>query len=158
MASWKNGRTSRFFDRPGKVIAQTDSGPQPEPDDCSVKFGLERFEKSLFIAIRVIDDTVSLAGAPAAWNQDGLHIWISTFPMGNCDDDPLFALIPGSTAEDGYFIPIEKPPPDLRSACLVTDTGYDCEIAVPIAYLETEWQSEGGVGALEQLRFNIAAV
>ena len=143
------------FEKPDQV-APVNADPLSGPDDFSLKFGIERNEELVFIAVRVKDDTLSLIDAPIAWNQDGLHIWINTYPQGNWDDDPLFALIPGATLKEGYYVQVESPPADLQSACLITDTGYDCEIAVPIAYLEKEWQREGGEGALEHLRFNIA--
>jgi hypothetical protein len=144
------------FEKPDQIVSAIDTDPLTGPDDFSLKFGIEHDDEFVFIAIRVKDDTLSLIDAPVAGNQDGLNIWINTYPQGNWDDDPLFAVIPGATLKEGYYVPIESPPADLQSACLITDSGYDCEIAVPIAYLEKEWQREGGEGALEHLRFNIA--
>jgi hypothetical protein len=143
------------FERPDQV-APVNADPLSGPDDFSLKFGIERNEEFVFIAVRVKDDTLSLIDAPIAWNQDGVHIWINTYPRGDFDDDPLFALIPGATLKEDHFVRVESPPADLQSACLITDSGYDCEIAVPIAYLENEWRKAGGQGEPEHLRFNIA--
>ena len=146
------------FRKPDQVQSHFEASSPTDPRDFSVRFGIERNADTLFVAIRVTDDALSLLGAPVAGNQDGVLIWINTWPKGNWDDDPLFALIPGSAPEEGFFVPLRDPPPELRSECLITDNGYVCEFSVPIAYLEKEWRAAGGQGEPENLRFNIAVI
>jgi len=144
------------FDQPAQFFTGGETPPWSGPEDCSLEFGVIHDEETLYLGIRITDDKVSLSEVPIAWYEDSLQIWITSYPEGDFDDDPLFAVNPEPPPGKGHFLAIESPPADLETACLTTDEGYSCEIAVPLSYLRKIRAELGGEGPLRQFRLNLA--
>ena len=124
--------------------------------DASFRFGVLRDEAFLYLAIEATDDRREFVPGVAAWKNEGLLLWANTFPEGDWDDDPLFAVSPGVTAEATYYTAVSEPPDDVKAVSLLTETGYLTEIAIPLSWFEQVWIEEGGEGPLETIRLNIA--
>ena len=117
------------------------------PEDASFRFGVSLDDTYLNIAAEVTDDEIVFSGNPTPWRQDALKIWLDARPEAERNDYAysrefedflLMAFSPGETPEGFVAYKPERQPKGARMACRRTDTGYAVEVAIPLAYLESE--------------------
>jgi len=154
-----DGRLNDWSDLPivveEPVQIQIQPGTWHGPDDGHFRFGVTRDEDYLHIAIDVIDDQIVAIPGKRPWTQDGVEIRIDAHqPPANRtrERDLIFvALGPGDRSDNDVPIYREDAlPAGTQYACLVTDTGFAVEIAIPLVALE-----EQANGQWPSLRINI---
>ena len=124
-------------------------------DDASLKFAVAYDQKAVYLAIKTTDDQVQTRLDYTADRQDSLYLWFDIFPGGEGDDNPLFAVAPGNTPEESRLFVLEDINGDIRATSVITETGYNTEIAFPMDAFRPALEDRGG-GKMEYVRLNIA--
>ena len=122
--------------------------------DASCRFGLRYDDDFIYVAVNVIDDTrVFLEEKQYPWEQDAVEIRLDARPDprrslsrdgGDVERSTYITIwfAPGRTPDEAFmFTPEPLAELGVKVMGLFTDTGYTCEVAVPMAYV-TERQGE----------------
>ena len=133
---------------PGQLV--DDKGAWKDNSDGSVDFAVAYDSEYLYVAIDATDDQIVKSARPDYARQDHVQIYLDARPEnergtpGARFDDHLFIV---SLAGKGFpdRFEIERLPDGVRVRSVITDDGYQTEIAVPLAYITerqgVDWQS-----------------
>ena len=133
---------------PGQLV--DDSGAWKDSADGSFDFAVAYDREYLYIAIDATDDQIVKSARPDYTRQDNVQIYLDARPESQ-------RAMPGVRFEDHLFIvslpekgfpdrfEVERLPDGVRVRSVMTDSGYQTEIAVPLAYITerqgTDWES-----------------
>lgn len=136
---------------PYSVTRQGDiTSPQADPADISFSFGLGYDAENLYLAAKVIDDSIVASSDRTALEQDGIVVIVDARPdpARSANESLEAAVASGNLARLAVVLMTlepEKPAAildflaDVRaaipSAIRRTDTGYTVEMAVPVSML-----------------------
>jgi predicted phosphodiesterase len=125
-------------------------------EDGSFHFGVSYDDQYLYIGARITDDEILLSNGNRPYNQDGFHINVDGRPetVSAVNTSTGQALYVGhSPSPDGSanstLYQADRLPEGTRAVTVTTDSGYNTEIAIPLAYFN-ELQD----GAWKTVRLN----
>ncbi|MBI2877177.1 MAG: hypothetical protein HYY20_09875 [Candidatus Tectomicrobia bacterium] len=147
------GELPHLCERPVQVRGQKDAWQGP--DDASFRFATAHDDQYLYVAIRVKDERVLPMQGPVG-SQDSLEVRLDARPdptrsegrgQNEMEDFLLIATAPDKSAEQTYVFGRDdgRMPKGIQIATVLTATGYECEIAIPVSYLnevqEEPWKA-----------------
>lgn len=131
------------------------------PEDNRFEVGLARNDDTLFVAVRVHDDSVRAEKTKLPWNQDGIEVRVDARPdprrshsHGELDGQGIVAVAmsPSSTADDDWYAPEHlRQPEGAEASCVRSADGFVTEIAIPLSRL-----NRAAGGRAERVRVNVA--
>lgn len=126
------------------------------PEDCSFRFSAAHDDEYLYVAMRVTDDHVSIDPSRQVWGQDGVCVNFYARPSPGRPTklrEGVRSVLsaPAARVEEMKIPDPNEWPEGTKVVCLKTASGYDAEIAVPVAWLNAE---QGG--AWEEVRLNVS--
>jgi hypothetical protein len=141
--------------------------PPGSPEGASIRFGVAYDEEFLYLAARVEDPSPFFSAERVASRQDAVVVELDARPEAERAENEGFLaavrsgavaklafawLTPGEVSEDPALAAlIPDLPPETRHAARRTPSGYDAELAIPVAFLE---ERQGG--AWEGFRLNLS--
>jgi hypothetical protein len=129
-------------------------------DDCRFRLATCYDDQYLYVAVQVFDDKVVVDAGKFVWEQDGVEIRLDGRPdperysgKGDGEWEKILPILvsPGEKLEPAVLWTGEKLPAGTKVACVKTATGYNTEVAIPLAYLNAQ---QGG--AWKAFRLNVA--
>jgi hypothetical protein len=114
--------------------------------DCRFRFSAEHDESFVYIAVKAYDDTLRMEAGRLPWEQDGIEIRIdaradprrsNSRGLSEPGDVLLLALSPKpDVGETSLLYEAGLLPRGTTAVCVVSDSGFVTEAAVPVAWLD----------------------
>lgn len=123
-------------------------------DDGSFRFDVRHDDAQVYVAVAVSDEALVVATNLAAWQQDGVELWMKGNPWraGARGEGPLcIAVSPGEGTNNWVLHNQEKLPAGIRVACQAAPGEYTIEYAIPRRALAAGENDE-----LRELYVNVA--
>jgi predicted phosphodiesterase len=146
LGDWPEGETLAI-DRADQVATGAENWTGP--GDASYKLRAAHDGKSLLLGVEVADDQiVTVPGA--SWNADGLQVhWAIDADEAKADkgvEGAVLVNVPdaGAPAGASWYVSGRPVPTARQVAVRRTDSGYVCELAIPLAEIGAEKLAAGG--------------
>lgn len=123
-------------------------------DDGSFRFDVRHDDEHVYVAVRVSDEVLMVATNLAAWQQDGVELWIQGNPweVGARGDGALcIGVSPGEGRHGWALHDEERLPAGIRVACDAAPGGYTVEYAIARRVLAAKQNDD-----LRELYVNLA--
>jgi hypothetical protein len=138
LSDWS--KLSISVDKPVNIV---DATAWKGAADLSNWFDCKYDANFFYIAIQTTDEFINSAADKDPWFQDGVEIRLDARPDAKrlfgqgkeFEDILLIAMSPANTGETRTAYNAAKLPAGTKAVCVVTPTGHNTEIAIPIAYI-----------------------